>query len=795
MSYLLAATMLVGTANMTYATEGEVNNAVDIEAGLLAEFTFEDETITTTTTEFTNETGNQTVPNGILVGGGADSVCVTKGTDLGNSLEFKDTTVARFMRIVGNGSNFNFSNQSYSISMWYKGLGSSAGNNTGENVTGANHGVDYALLVHPIDHDATNSATNIANAAGRPMLGVGNGAGNYPKGRFYTFFGGTNVYDQKSYDNNIDLSKWQHITCTWNAAENEMVVYYNGEEHTNTIKPGSPIAQDSDLLIGGHKLGNANKFCGYIDEIRIYEGVVSATKAEAIYKEKAVVFEISKLNAKIAEAEEVYNNNDTLPDDSAVAGALKQAIDDAKEMVSNTSSSYDAVTGMIDRLNTAIEDYQNSVSVIATSYTMANKEDSITTIEGGGVYTYGDTVTLTAKGKPGFKFLGWYAETDLEDGTATTNLSSKFAYTFDLTRESAISYVALYEGEGKVNLTVEGDATIQGESAQSISALVGTSVTVKYTGEEKNFLYWKNASGKKVSADATYTFSLISDVNLIPVVKGTAGTSVLVEFVNSFEQVLSVSTWTTDTKVMSAVEPYQLGYKFNGWKIKGTLDTDILTDAAAIWTAISNKTDVTLVPVFAKVETEECTVTYSLDGSEPTLTATKKMGDHMTLSAAEDTEKVFQYWTDENGNILSYSKTYTFQVTKDITVKAKFDEKEIEAKPTIGITGQYPITDSGNNVVKVAFAATRDVPEDYTLIEHGMLYTRDNTDESLFVEGADNVYKCTASKKQPQGTLTINIPVQNATTNIKAKAYVIVQKDGSEDYITYYSNVAVYEIN
>lgn len=257
-------------------------------------------------------------------------------------------------------------------------------------------------------------------------------------------------------------------------------------------------------------------------------------------------------------------------------------------------------------------------------------------------------------------------------------------------------------------------------------------------------------------------------------------------------------------KEISALEPYQLGYIFKGWAIKGT--TTKLEDEAAIWSAISAKKNATLVPIFEEVKEADIvnyTVTYSVDGSITEMeTEIKAMGTHMTLMAEpEDENAVFQYWVsvDDKGNesILSYSESYTFLVTQDITIKAVYGEAEATVKPTIGITGQYEIK-NGDDVVKVAFAATRDIPEGYTLVEHGMLYTRDNTDEATFVDGVEGVYKYTANKTQAQGTLTVNVLINGAasqaTENIKAKAYVIVKNTTTGEYETYYSDVAVYEI-
>ncbi|MGN1112930.1 MAG: hypothetical protein ACI4RP_06970, partial [Acutalibacteraceae bacterium] len=156
--------------------------------------------------------------------------------------------------------------------------------------------------------------------------------------------------------------------------------------------------------------------------------------------------------------------------------------------------------------------------------------------------------------------------------------------------------------------------------------------------------------------------------------------------------------------------------------------------------------------------------------------------------------KKFQYWTDGNGKIVTYSQSYGFYVFGDRTLIAVYADKEVEKKPTISMTKTFSYTKNNKNYV--AFDATRDVPKTYKVIEYGVLY---GTSLSKFVnateeERAENmqlnkerVYNCTFVKNSLRGTVRLNVNVANTDTaknmSIFARGYMIVEKNGEQQTI------------
>lgn len=457
------------------------------------------------------------------------------------------------------------------------------------------------------------------------------------------------------------------------------------------------------------------------------------------------------------------------------------------------------------------------VEVIVESVVNKTETHSVAPLTGSGKYQEGDMVTVTATAKVGYEFLGWYEK--LEEGSDyTTNgkvRSTSYNYTFVAKN---IQLVAVYESTDNLLLTITDatNITINGEKATEFTYKVaGTEIVLHYgtTEQEKsNFLYWKNASGKIVSTTSTYTFHLVNNTILTPVVKSAETGSALVEFLNEYNQVLSASTWTTTTTddittivdyEMLETAPSKLGYTLEGWAVEGTDTTDISKTLkleglkiAVLAEIEKDKTYIRLVPVYSKDENiKKYVITYD-KGNGYQQTEVEAGTRYVVTATAPPEGQVFKCW--KSGDVvLSYSTSYTFLVTSDMTITAEYVDavQTITKVPTLAMTSQYTVLNDANDIVeKVAFVVIRDISKDYTLLEHGILYAKDSDVlEAEFMEGTDEIKKFTATGTGAKGSLTVNIKVAGVTSNIKARAYAII-KDADGNISTIYSALSMYHM-
>ncbi|MCH2188744.1 LamG domain-containing protein, partial [Candidatus Gracilibacteria bacterium] len=91
--------------------------------------------------------------------------------------------------------------------------------------------------------------------------------------------------DGRKYTPNLNINTWQHIAITFDGSN--VVCYLNGQQVCSKIKSGTQNDIDlrsADLVVGRDLTGSAAFFDGRIDELRIYDRVLSATEVRTIYQ-------------------------------------------------------------------------------------------------------------------------------------------------------------------------------------------------------------------------------------------------------------------------------------------------------------------------------------------------------------------------------------------------------------------------------------------------------------------------------------------------------------------------------
>ena len=121
------------------------------------------------------------------------------------------------------------------------------------------------------------------------------------------------------------------------------------------------------------------------------------------------------------------------------------------------------------------------------------------------------------------------------------------------------------------------------------------------------------------------------------------------------------------------------------------------------------------------------------------------VGKAIDVTAKDIEGKTFSYWTDNDGNILGYTKTLKLAPSADMTVIAVYD-KNTEAEPVISIS-EVSATKANDSYV-VTFMATRAVPEGYGVVEQGILWSRD---AACGEDGATTYMQFDGNGKLPSG--------------------------------------------
>ncbi len=433
----------------------------------------------------------------------------------------------------------------------------------------------------------------------------------------------------------------------------------------------------------------------------------------------------------------------------------------------------------------------------------------VAALTGGGLKDSGKEITITAPEKEGFQFIGWYIrnEDDMEQ-----ELAKELSYTF--TPENDLNIVAVYRTNGNVKLSVTGESnaySVQGTTQTSTSMnkdyKAGTKIVVEYVGDNNTeFLYWKNDSGKIVSKNSKYEFTLVSNTSLTAVTVANAGGSdndgynALVVFESSYGQIMQAETWNSkNTSQTLPAGPSKLGGTFKHWMIEGDSEERVATaESICKWITDKKPARITLIPVYEEdTTTYTVTVNYNTNDSSQTADtyADKKIGDTLTVTAKDISGKKFAYWSSdaEGTNILSYDKSYFIRISGNVTLYANYkDETEVvEAKPAIAVTNVYSKVVDGKK--KLSFEVTRSVPEGYELQEQGVIYTISSNyknNEAAMVIGADGVKIATSSDKLNNGVLTMNINVTGKEdTVVYLKGYVIVKDSKTGNLETIYTTM------
>ena len=421
---------------------------------------------------------------------------------------------------------------------------------------------------------------------------------------------------------------------------------------------------------------------------------------------------------------------------------------------------------------------------------------TVAALAGGGIYKVlpdGSTeeASISAPSKVGYDFRGWY----LEDGSM---FSSSAAYSFIPDQDYALKAVYAPTSD-KVTLRVNGGGfTITGSSRiqKSVTKKVtpGTAVTVCYADDTREFLHWVNESGRIVSKNKEYTFTVISASTLEAVSVSPddydGEKMAFVEFTSYYDQVLSAETYSTEDSIEFPAGPSRKGYTFTGW------DHTEETIHSAIQ---AGETHITVKPTYEKsgnmvlINVSYLNVEHEVDTYEA------PEGELIRLEAPEIPDHQFACWKAADGTMLSTEPVFQIMTVGDADIYAEYvpeGTEGLESLPLIAMTGASASVVDGKN--KISFLAVRSVPEGFTVVEHGILRSTDSqygeADAArTMVIGATNVKKNPSTTLDNNGSYSVNITVgSKTTTKVYARGYLVVQDTEGNQTTVYSENILGY---
>ncbi|MBR5773677.1 MAG: hypothetical protein IKY44_02375, partial [Clostridia bacterium] len=290
---------------------------------------------------------------------------------------------------------------------------------------------------------------------------------------------------------------------------------------------------------------------------------------------------------------------------------------------------------------------------------------------------------------------------------------------------------------GAFSMSVDGGASeFMGESYSTSFAVVGSEYTVVAEPDgDYEFLYWKNDNGKILSTDEQYSFIFANDTNITAVYNRVSNGRGYVTFLTASKQELSRQLYSASVaadRITVANDVKKLGYIFKGWSIDGVNPIPASELQGAIKAALANG-NVTVTPIYEK----DLSTKYNI-----TVTNGEGSGSYYFLSSASVTaqpsvdSRSFSYWQNENGEVVSLSRDYTFAVTGDETLTAVYGADSVNLVNRI--TGAFSDSDG------VSFVSSRSVSDGLKLIQSGIIIVNSRsigTDEEAFVIGATGVVK------------------------------------------------------
>ena len=300
------------------------------------------------------------------------------------------------------------------------------------------------------------------------------------------------------------------------------------------------------------------------------------------------------------------------------------------------------------------------------------------TVTGGGTYDEGASCTVTATANSGYTFTNW-----TEGGNV---VSTNASYTFNVTgnRTLVANFTAQpqnYTVSVSANPTDGGTVTGGGTFQEGQSCTVTATANTGYT-----FTNWTE-SGNVVSTDASYTFTVTGDRDLVANFSPESYTVTVAANPSAGGEVTGGGTYDYGESCVVSATPAE-GYTFVRWTENGT---HVSSNATFGFTVTGNRN------LVANFQIRSYTINVSANpsnGGTVTGGGTYNHGSECTVSATANTGYTFQGWT-KNGTQVSTNPSYTFTVTEAASYVAQFAAQSYTVNATANPTAGGTVTGGG----------------------------------------------------------------------------------------------------
>lgn len=344
-------------------------------------------------------------------------------------------------------------------------------------------------------------------------------------------------------------------------------------------------------------------------------------------------------------------------------------------------------------------------------------------------------------------------------------------------------------GKGQVRLASNGGTikyvlgTRTGSTSTSlqISPAIGAKCSLTAVDvSDRVFMYWLDEfSGRVYSYDRTIEFINSSKSSFRAQFARVSDSDHFVSFVNYGGTVMDLNTtYAIGETVSFPTETKVPGFTFTGWSMSAA--------------EISKSTEDLIVYPKYTVNDESYKVTIT-NTDYVSGAGTYKNFQTVNLKADETNGSgdKFSYWLNQDGEIISYDRNYSFRINYNTKLTAVYGETVTE-EPCIRISKVYRDVDD----LKITFYAERSVPERYTVVAHGMVMSAvaSTTDSQMVITEAQdnmlaNVRKTIGTSNENCGTYSLAKANVTQSQVVAARPYMIVMDNNTNSQSVVYGEI------
>ena len=295
------------------------------------------------------------------------------------------------------------------------------------------------------------------------------------------------------------------------------------------------------------------------------------------------------------------------------------------------------------------------------------------------------------------------------------------------------------------------------------------------------FSHWSNGGNSIISTDATIDVAMGFTTVLTAVfTKDTAADDddVTVIFRDRSGNIISTVAVKKGTGITLPTLPFAYGYTCTGWIVNG-----VQYDAGE---TVAFDGDTVVLASFLK---NDEVYSVKVTGAEKEINGAYTYNTPISVtfdSELLDDNEVFAGWSN-GGVIVSYSEQYSFFVGSDVELNAVVSDTEAAIAPIAQVTDVSVV----NNGTKASFLTERWLPDGYTLVSSGTIYTNDSASASklkLSNVNGTSIRQTDAKFMTSHGQFRMNIGSKQGPATIYLVAYVTyVGPEGSVS--TVYSSI------